>query len=168
MHGRKRIAHRWLVAGCVAAPLVACLAGCFSGGASRGIGFLLLALLAITPVAAVVMIVRGLLREHAERRDLRECLESPRFCRMMDRPSPAGLVSAAVMFICAAPFLLIAMLLVKPIPGASSPPGPAIWVGVAGLIGGSLFLQWIGMLRISDYLLARRAWKEGRRPAVSD
>jgi hypothetical protein len=167
---RKRIklALKCLAGLAIASPFLAGIVGSYVGGANVGIGWAVLSALGLLPVIAVVAIARGLAREYVERRDLRRCLESPAFCRMMSKPSLAGLVPAVGMFICAAPFLLIATMLVAPLHWPSSRPEPWYWAGVAGLVAGSLFLQWIGMLRVGDYLLARRGWLEARREEVSN
>jgi hypothetical protein len=120
----------------------------------------LLPVLAALPLALLAGTVLAITRYVSQRRELRANLASPEACRTMSKPCLAAPVSAAVLFIGSAPFLLAATVFAR-----NAEPELRSLLPAGVLTGIALLLQWVGMQRIGDYLLARRAWRETRPPA---
>lgn len=151
----KRLALLAIVGPFIFGPLCASAWG--PEGAIAGV---LLPVFAVMPLALLAATVLAVTHHIAERRELRENLASPAACRTMSKPRLGALVSAAVLFSGSAPFLLAGTVF------ARSPALELRSALPAGVLTGiALLLQWVGMQRIGDYLLARRAWRETRPPA---
>lgn len=149
----KRLAMLAFIGPIICAPVGALVAG--REGAMAG---LMLPILAALPLGLLAGTVLALTRYVTQRRELHANLASLAACRTMSKPCLAAPLSAVVLFVISAPLLALATQL-------AAKDGAGSWPGIAVLTGLALLPQWVGMQRIGDYLLARRAWRETRPPA---
>lgn len=130
-----------------------------AAGAVEGVPAIgaLLGVLGMIALLIVKTIVFGVIEYVGARRFLRRQLSDAASCRLRGRPDPADIAVGGFLLFGSLLFLLFAVTVLN----FAEDTVTRAWVA-SGVFAMALGFQIVGLQRIGDYFLARRAWKETR------